>query len=42
MQSNMDSWRLGKIAVMNKPKAIFEEKMTKKFPKMMENIQLHI
>ena len=25
----MDSWRLGKIAVINKPKAIFEEKMTK-------------
>lgn len=38
----MDSWRLGKRAVINKPKAIFEEKMTKKVSKMMKNIQLRI
>ena len=38
----MDSWRFGKRAVINQPKAISEEKMTKKVSKMMKNIQLQI
>jgi len=34
----MDSWRFGKIAVINKPKAISEEKMTKKFSQMLVGV----